>query len=373
MSEVWSQGLVIGLLLVLASQLGGEVEGQQRLQHIDKQINRVEGRVREGEQRIDYLHSEHSRLEQRMEQIHASQREQRQRQRMIQRELNSLQLESERLHSRQSTMFAELEDMVYMAYRQIVQPRVHLIVSGRSDSNLARHYFDWLEREHVRKLQAYRDLQRELHSHEEVVRARNRAVDRTAAELAQAARELDSLRQQHTVALSKLRRQRSSDQQRLVELRREYQALRILVEELTSASVEVNNSPFSRLRGRLPRPFEGQLRHRFGSPRAGDLRWNEQVMAGAEGTGLRAVADGTVVYAGLLKPVGNFVLVNHGEGYLTIYGGGVIQVSEQDSVQAGQVLILASSGVEGKESQVYFGIRHNTRPLDPDEWLAERW
>ena len=132
-----------------------------------------------------------------------------------------------------------------------------------------------------------------------------------------------------------------------------------------------------RERGQLPWPAEGRVVGEFGPqthPRFGTetLRSGIDIEA-PEGTAIRAVAAGTVAYRGWLKGYGNLVVLDHGDGYHTLYAHAAqVLVDEGDQVKGGALIgrVGETGSVEGP--RLYFEVRHRGRAEDPELWLRRR-
>jgi len=126
------------------------------------------------------------------------------------------------------------------------------------------------------------------------------------------------------------------------------------------------------LRGALKIPARGELVARFGVPRDGSGRaWKGWFIRAAAGTSVGAVASGRVVYSDWLRGFGNLVIVDHGEGFMSLYGNNDALLQQVgDQVVAGQPIAQAGSSGGALESGVYFEWRHNGVALDPKEWFA---
>ena len=134
-----------------------------------------------------------------------------------------------------------------------------------------------------------------------------------------------------------------------------------------------SEEPFSRLRGQLTWPVPGGLVHNFGQSRAGGrLKWNGVVLAAPRGHEVRAVYHGRVVFADWLAGMGLLVIVDHGEGFMTLYGHNetILKIGGE-WVAPGDV--IATVGDSGGQQQVglYFGIRQGTSPIDPRRWVKK--
>ncbi|MFT3737108.1 MAG: peptidoglycan DD-metalloendopeptidase family protein [Rhodocyclaceae bacterium] len=130
---------------------------------------------------------------------------------------------------------------------------------------------------------------------------------------------------------------------------------------------------FARLQGKLRWPVRGELFGRFGSPRGDGSQWRGVFIRAAEGAEVRAVADGKVAYADWLRGFGNLIIVDHGDGYMTIYANNdSLFKAPGQTVRMGEPIagVGASGGQE--ESGLYFEIRHRGQPADPARWVAAK-
>ena len=150
-----------------------------------------------------------------------------------------------------------------------------------------------------------------------------------------------------------------------------------LIAELTSILSDypiTSEDPFSDYRGRLTWPVAGTLLSDFGQPRVGgQLKWNGVVLAAPRGREVRSVYHGRVVFADWLAGMGLLVIVDHGEGYMTLYGyNETILKNAGDWVAPGDV--IATVGDSGGQAQagLYFEIRRGTQPLNPRRWVTRR-
>ena len=155
------------------------------------------------------------------------------------------------------------------------------------------------------------------------------------------------------------------------------QVLARLIVELTCILSDypiTSEAPFSDLKGRLTWPVAGTLLHDFGQSRAtGSLKWNGVVLAAPRGREIRAIYHGRVIFADWLVGMGLLVIVDHGEGYMTLYGYNETTLkSVGDWVAPGDV--IATVGDSGGQSRpgLYFEIRQGTRPLRPGSWVSKR-
>ncbi|MDR3087937.1 MAG: peptidoglycan DD-metalloendopeptidase family protein, partial [Azoarcus sp.] len=128
---------------------------------------------------------------------------------------------------------------------------------------------------------------------------------------------------------------------------------------------------FAQLRGKLRFPVIGELIGSFGAPRAGQgTAWRGVFIRAASGTDVRAVSDGEVVFSDWLRGYGNLLIIDHGSGYLSIYGNNDALYKEAgDAVRGGEAIASVGAGGAETESGLYFEIRHQGQALDPMQWV----
>jgi septal ring factor EnvC (AmiA/AmiB activator) len=139
----------------------------------------------------------------------------------------------------------------------------------------------------------------------------------------------------------------------------------------TALATDLPSGAFESLRGRLPAPIAGKIAARFGAKR-GDSgpTWRGMFIKAPEGTDVRAVAAGRVVFASWMRGYGNLIIVNHGGEYLSIYGNNQAVVKRVgDAVKPGEVIASAGNTGGNEESGLYFELRHLGKAFDPASWV----
>jgi septal ring factor EnvC (AmiA/AmiB activator) len=184
---------------------------------------------------------------------------------------------------------------------------------------------------------------------------------------------LESARERRTQVLATLEAQSHSRAQNLERLRSEQAGLEKLLRELRTAMARFpveGNDAFTRLRGRLSWPVTGQLVARFGDARAGGVRWDGVLVATERGTPVKAVCAGRVIYADWLPGLGLLAIVDHGDGYLSLYGhNDKLFKAVGEEVAAGDTLAAAGDSGGSSRPEVYFEIRKGGKPVDPRPWF----
>jgi septal ring factor EnvC (AmiA/AmiB activator) len=213
-----------------------------------------------------------------------------------------------------------------------------------------------------------RDLQEQIERLQDLGARRSARLDQVAA-----------ARKVRAVAVQTLEHDIGTRQQRLTHLQEQAKALEDLLSRLERERRRARPADREPPAPAPPRgfgavtglPLKGRLLGDYGQPRAdGLMRWDGLLLEAAPGTEVRAVRGGRVVFADYLPGMGQLVVVDHGDGYMTLYGHNqdlTRQVGER--IGAGDVVAhVGDSGGEGNPG-LYFELRRNGRPVNPHAWV----
>lgn len=132
-----------------------------------------------------------------------------------------------------------------------------------------------------------------------------------------------------------------------------------------------DTSEFARLKGKLSLPVRGELNNRFGAPREdGTLTWKGLFIQAQSGALVKAIAAGKVVFADWLRGFGNLLIVDHGEGYMSLYGyNETLHRQVGDTIGAGDTIAEVGNSGGSADPGLYFEMRHQGKPFDPLTWV----
>lgn len=144
-----------------------------------------------------------------------------------------------------------------------------------------------------------------------------------------------------------------------------------LKEDLTDIPETSGESEsFVNLKGALPWPARGQMLHKFGTERgANGLSWQGVLIGAEQGKPVHSISHGRVAFAGPLKGFGLLMIVDHGDGYMSLYGRNERLLKEVgDWVRTGEPVANVGQGAGDERPGLYFEIRHNGEPYNPVKW-----
>ena len=274
---------------------------------------------------------------------------------------------------------ASLSAQVRAAYMNGRRERVRLLLSQRDPAELGRamtyyRYFSDYRASEIAAVTATLEALEKARADAAAEAARLTRLEQSRSRELEA---LETSQMERRTLLASLNRRIAEEGSEVERLAAQERDLSRLIEELQSILSDYpisSEAPFSELRGRLTWPVAGALIHDFGQPRAtGELRWNGVVLNAPRGREVRAVYHGRVAFADWLAGMGLLVIVDHGEGYLTLYG-----YNETTLKIAGEWVapgdVIATVGESGGQPQpaLYFELRKGKTPIDPRSWFKRQ-
>ena len=186
--------------------------------------------------------------------------------------------------------------------------------------------------------------------------------------------QLASYREKRETVLDQLNAYKSGQDQELQSLQQNEQELSSLVNELKNRQdvVELYETlaPFDTLKGKLSWPVRGNIINRFGTLKSeGKLRWNGVRIAAARGTDVTAVSAGKVVFADWFRNLGLLIIIDHGDGYMSLYGHNERLLKKSgDFIGTGEIIAKVGNTGGQTTNALYFEIRRQGNPLNPGLW-----
>jgi septal ring factor EnvC (AmiA/AmiB activator) len=259
------------------------------------------------------------------------------------------------------------------------QEKIRLLLNQRDPATLGRlmAYYRYLNDYRAANIGAVIEEIRKLDALRAQIAAEAARIQQLARTRYDELGRLNASQEDRKALLASLRRRMADEGREVERLAAQEKDLQRLINELTSILSDypiASEQPFSEHRGRLTWPVAGTLLHDFGQPRAGGgIKWNGVVLAAPRGREVRAVYHGRVAFADWLAGMGLLVIVDHGEGYMTLYGyNETIQANAGDWVAPGDVIATVGDSGGQPRSGLYFELRRGTRPENPRRWITKR-
>ncbi len=373
----WLCGL---LLMVLAAQATADDKQlqiqQQKRAALQQSISQLKQKIKETREEKDSLVAELARAEQDIGRSIAQLRELETQQRSLGKKLNKLLQKQQQLHQHLTDSRNKLAQLLRSAYAMGRQERLKLFLNQQDPAMLSRllSYHDYISKERARQLQL---LTNDL---EQMKRVKNDILQQQLAieKLHQQQLENKNALQQRQQQRRKLLHQFDARlQQQGEKLRRWQENERQLANLLQQLQNALNNlelpeqKGFRESKGKLIWPLKGRLRKTFGAQKIGNLRWDGVIISAREGQKVHSIHPGRVAWADWLRGYGLLIIVEHGDGYMSLYGNNQSLFKETgDWVESGEVIAQASAS-DQRTMGLYFGIRYKGKALNPGRWCRK--
>jgi len=266
------------------------------------------------------------------------------------------------------------------AYVNGREEQLKLLLNQQDPAGFGRMlaYYGYFGRARADRIGNIRDKLEHLALVREKIAAENERLKGLESQQENELAALRSAQQQRTRTVQAIESQIKSRGGELKRLESQAKGLEKLLADLRKALRNVpvaKQAPFEPLRGKLPWPVQqGKVLARFGQPRAGgSMRWQGMMIGTDRGARVRAPFAGRVVYADWLPGMGLMIVLDHGGGYLSLYGHNEeVFRSVGDAVAAGDVIGAVGDSGGHNQPALYFEVRRGREPVNPENWLQRR-
>lgn len=265
-----------------------------------------------------------------------------------------------------------------VAYMNGQQEQLKLLLTQRDPAQLGRvmAYYGYFGRARAERITGITEHLAHLDLLAENIAAEAAKLQAIEADNTREVKSLAGARDRRKLTLAEVQSKIKSRNDQLAKAQREAQALERLVEQLRRAIEDfpdLGNQPFARVKGKLPWPVKGKVLARFGQLRSGGpLKWQGMVIGADRGTQVRAPFQGRVVYADWLPGLGLLLVLDHGGGYMSLYGHNEqLYRKVGDRIAAGDVLGAVGDAAGLGQPGLYLEVRQGRRAIDPATWFAK--
>jgi murein hydrolase activator len=307
----------------------------------------------------------------------------------------------------------QLSSLLYQQYAQGNQSYTRLILQSKNPSEITRDlkYQSYIAKAHAKLID---DMQLSLNKvkklNEETAVALQQVADLKTKQEAER-NELQQQKQEKAKVLKSLSNKIASQRNEIKKLSRDEKNLTSLVEKLAKIAAKPkkkivrkpsktkqanesqnqksdepiaknNETPdnsyagvsFISLKGKLKLPVRGEVTNRFGSAREDSgISWKGLFIRASEGADVKSVASGRVVFSDWMRGFGNLIIVDHGGGYMSLYGNNqAVLKQEGEEVSAGDTIASVGNSGGNESNGLYYELRRQSKPFDPLSWSVLR-
>ncbi len=307
--------------------------------------------------------------------------------------LSQLQIQSKQIKNHIEEQQSLLSKLLYRQYLSGGGQKEYLslLLNQQDPSQIARnlYYYGYISRARAENINALRVNLTSIDQLTRESREKSSEIALIQVKQAEHKKQLEQKKAEHKKLLTGISMLVEQQRREISKLKHDEERLSRLVEKIAKMLARKNKSRpgslsndrlpdastdgnlFPALKGRLSLPVRGELTNRFGSPRAdGGLTWKGLFIRSANGSDVKAIASGRIVFSDWLRGFGNLMIVDHGGSYMSLYANNESNHKRTgDIVRSGDTIASVGNSGGNMDSGLYFELRHQGKPFDPLNWV----
>ena len=286
--------------------------------------------------------------------------------------LVSLRKQEKQLIRDKKSQEALLGQQLRAAYSSGQHDYLKLLLNQEDASNVQRTltYYQYLNNARIGEIEAFSATIEELAQVQQEYQSKTEQLNQLKVQQEQQQTGLKQQTAKRAKSVAQLNKTIESSNEKLARLQQEEQSLVSALKELEKlARKKPELKGLKHLRNKLTWPVKGRHLSRFGTRKQGYLKWKGVMIAAPVGRTVTTIHSGTVLFADWLKGYGLVIVIDNGEGYMSLYGHNqTLLKSVGDQVESGEPISLAGQSGGRAESGLYFEIRHQGKAVNPRLW-----
>ncbi len=384
-SPAW---LVVPLLIISwcgSSNLAArnEAAGTSRQQEVEQQLAQLQQDIQQLQQSLSSARSDHLAEQGQLKQLDLSIQQSSQAIRALDGHLVEQGAELKRLETEREQQMQQLQvdqkqlaEQISSTYRLSRQSRLKLVFNQDNPAELSRMlaYYEHINRAQTSKIVTLRETLASLEAIYQRIELQLQEIDQAQQAQQQELLLKQQQRGKRELVLAELQKQIGNSEAQLLEFEKNRLDLEALLEKLSDVLADIPSDLGQHLsvaaqKGKLPKPVEARVRKAFGQQRSGGMYWQGWVFDAPPGEEVNSVAYGRVAFADWLRGYGLMIIIDHGQGFMSLYGYNESLLFEVgDWVEHGSVIATVGSNSTGEQG-LYFELRKDGKALDPAAWL----
>ncbi|CCQ09957.1 hypothetical protein PALB_8050 [Pseudoalteromonas luteoviolacea B = ATCC 29581] len=283
--------------------------------------------------------------------------------------------EHKQLNNQKQVLTSMLGKQVKSAYLNGSHDYSKMLLNQENAAKLERMivYYTYLNNARINQIEALKKVVVAIDNNQAALRDKQAKLDDLAKEQNRRLVGLRDAQQEQIEKTNQLKHTLESTKTAIAYLRDNEKNLRDTLAQLHTEKVQQKQYQsllgLNNMKGNLPWPVTGRLANRFGARKDSGLNWNGLLIEANEGTNVTSIRQGQVVYADWLNGYGWVIVVDHGEGFMSLYGHAQTLLRDVgDVVQSGEPIAKVGQSGGQQNPGLYFEIRHKGRAVNPIEW-----
>jgi septal ring factor EnvC (AmiA/AmiB activator) len=372
--------LVIFLALLAPNAQGQADVSRGKIENLSEEIAEIDAWIEDAKGDRSDLEQALARSENKISALKKERRDLQQQAAAQQKNINGLRQKEQQLNEKLAGQREALGAQIRAAWMQGDAPALQVLLNESDPQKVARTmtYHEYLSRDALERLNAFKNTLQTLRETQAQAASARQQLQDTEATLTRRQANLEAQTRSREQTLARLASSISDKQSERKKLVTDRERLEQLLQEVEASLADMptpdESQPFETQHGKLPWPSRGKVITGYGeSLHGGRLRHNGLLLSAAREAEIEAVHHGRVVFANWLRGFGLMVIVDHGGGYMSLYGrNSSLLKSPGDWVRTGEPIAIAGDSGGNFGYTLYFEIRRKGKPQNPAPWLAPR-
>ena len=373
---------------------------ENNIEQTQLEIKKIKDKITAAEKTYKSAQSSYARYEKKIAEseraISKNTRQHRDLKKQIQATQSALHLSAERIEALNLKITQQklwLNQELIQAYKQGSNSSIKLVFNGQSPSDTLRliKYANIIQTERQKKLDELTQDQVKVFQLQKEQQTQSQKLAAQETELQKNRSELQNLKAQHQKLLNKSKNTMANSSQNISKLTVTASHLESMLDEMIlkeQMAEESRNYVFSQQKGRLPWPLTGKLYKTYNTKKSSfqlfkndmhpnikwpDTKWKGIWLETQKESEVLSIAPGYVVFSDWLRDYGLLTIVDHGQGFFSLYGHTQTLLTEPGQwVQQGEAIAITQKSSPEKFEGVYFEIRQNSQAMNPLAWLSKK-
>lgn len=380
------------------------------LKKINQQLHHAETRLEKNRQQQNLLNEKLKNTEKNLSEIEARKRVLSRTISQQRKTLTKLQTEEKQLQQARNNQEKAIADQLYASYRLGRGHNTRVLLDQNNSRDISRMltYSDYLAHARMEVIATYETTLASIADNQKSIQLETAELEKTKTALEQQQAKAKVSYAERSKALKNLQASIKTDEGRILQLKENQTRLRELLRQieakrqaaekarkekarraaeldrqkstdtkkpvLQTTDLADDHVPFAKSRGNIPWPTKGKLVNQFGQARAqGGILWQGVVFTAPAGTEISAVHDGKVVFADWFRGKGLLLIIDHGDGYMTLYAHNQTLLKQTgELVEPGDIIATVGNSGGIASPELYFELRYQGEPVNPGPWLKKK-
>lgn len=366
--------IVLLLLCTMQGYAASNSDTQKSIKQIDHSIKKIQNQLSKDTTKRTQLESVLKTTEVTMGELDTQLRDINKQLKKEKRVLASLDAKQsdyeQRLKQQQQAVGSELKTLYYLQDDNYFQTLLNQSDTSEFSRNIT--YFKYFNHSRLQAMQELEQTISEIQQNQQDIQKQTKTLNDMLSDKLQRQQQLQQLISARNTVLAKLNQNIASNENRLSALQKDKKNLEQLLNQLESQQGTPVQPPlpFASMQGKLPWPTKGIISEHYNTPvGSSELRTTGVLIDAPQGQDVHAIYPGKVVFADWLKGFGLLMIIDHGDGYMTLYGrNNALFYHVGDFVDAGDVIAQVGNTGGYQQSGLYFEIRKDGNPISPEDW-----